>query len=115
MCRDVSIERYKSELAASGQQLAAQRQQLDALESTFTQQTAQLHKAQASVGQLQTQVCLSLQTSWQSEHEFALPFLHHSINASCHKCRSIQLDWYEHSLHILVMFVQHAKRIRVGV
>ena len=56
VCREVSIERLKSELASSHEQLDSQTQQVDSLKSSFTQQTAELHKAQASVNQLQNQV-----------------------------------------------------------
>ncbi|DBA66413.1 TPA: hypothetical protein ACH3X2_002392 [Trebouxia sp. C0005] len=60
--RDVSIERLKSELASSHEQLDSQTQQLDSLKSSFAQQTAELHKAQSSVNQLQNQV-LTAQSS----------------------------------------------------
>ena len=55
-CREVSIERLRSQLASSHEQLDSQTQQADSLKSSFTQQTAELHKAQASVNQLQNQV-----------------------------------------------------------
>ena len=58
MCRDLSMERLKSQLASSDEQLASQTQQLDALRSSYTQQTAQLLEAQSSVTELQTQVRL---------------------------------------------------------
>ncbi len=59
VCREVSIERLKSELASSHEQLDSQTQQVDSLKSSFTQQTAELHKAQSSVNQLQNQVHVS--------------------------------------------------------
>ncbi|DBA92760.1 hypothetical protein WJX77_004078 [Trebouxia sp. C0004] len=58
--REVSVERLKSELASSHEQMDSQTEQLDSLKSSFTQQTAELHKAQSSVNQLQNQVRFSL-------------------------------------------------------
>ena len=54
--REAALEGCKAELVALQQQLASQSQQLEALSGKFTQQTAELHAAQALVAQLRHQV-----------------------------------------------------------
>ena len=61
LCREAALEGCKAELVAVQQQLVSHSQRLEALNGSFTKQTAELHNAQSLVAQLQNQVhCTAL-------------------------------------------------------